>query len=188
MRPDVPSTLLDEGTPELAWLILGAVLLLVIGGSAVRVVRPDQRAAVTRLGRICRVKSPGLVLNVTGLERVRMVSVSPTSVSVSVGCSTEEGVQVTLAVDVCYRIGDAVTALQTRPPSACQLVEDLQRIARHEVASLTLPHLLRGRAPLATRLEVACGHRATTYGLRVLDVEVMSVDVELSGEALRWLR
>lgn len=56
------------------WILLGALPLLVIISRAVRVVGEDERLVVCRLGRVVRVRGPGLVLLWPGLEREVRVS------------------------------------------------------------------------------------------------------------------
>ena len=188
MALDARSSLLDGGTPILIWLVLGAALLLVTGGSAGRVVVPGQRAVVVRLGRPRRVRGPGLVLKVPGLEQVRMISVTPTSIRVPLRGNAREGARVSLTVEAQYQIVDPVVALETHPDIATRLVDDLERSTHHALAAATLPQLLFGRELLATRLQVAANRRTIGWGVRLLDVEVTNVEVELSREVLRWVR
>ena len=188
MTPDGGvALLLDGGTPTLVWLMLGAVLLVLTGASAVRVVGSQHRAVVIRLGQARRVRGPGLVLNVPGLERVRMVPVSPTSIGVPFRGSTKEGVRVSLMIEALYQIVDPVVAVETQPDATTRLIHDLDRITHHGVAGATLPQLLFDREVLAARLQLALGARATTWGVRVLDVEITTAEVELNSEVLCWM-
>ena len=103
MSPDTGWSVLDQPSPVLVWSILGAVLLLLVGASEARVVGPDQRAAVIRLARVCRVRGPGLVLSVPGLEQVRLVSLAPPSISAPVTGSTREGVHASVTINALYQ-------------------------------------------------------------------------------------
>jgi regulator of protease activity HflC (stomatin/prohibitin superfamily) len=179
--------LFDGGTPTLVLLLLGAVLLVLTGASAVRVVGSGHRAVVIRLGQACRVGGPGLVMNVPGLERVRVVSMSPTSIGVPFRGSTREGVRVSLMIEARYQIVDPVVAVETQPDTATRLIDDLDRITNYWVASATLPQLLFSREVLAARVQVTAARRATTCGVRVLDVQITMAEVELNREVLRWM-
>ena len=67
MTPDDGvALLLDGGNPTLVWLLLGAVLLVLTGASAVRVVGSQHRAVVIRLGQARRVRGLGLILKSAG--------------------------------------------------------------------------------------------------------------------------
>lgn len=188
MEPDAGSASVGEATPELVWLMLGLVLLCLAGASAARVVTAGQRAVVTRLGRARRVRGPGLVLNLPGLEQVRMVSLCPTSVTVPLDASTREGVRVRVRITVRYEIVDPGVAVETCPDPATPLLEELERTTRRELAAAVLPQLLVGRDLLAARIRAGCGREAARSGVRVLEVEVTTVEVELSRAVLRWVR
>jgi SPFH domain / Band 7 family len=120
----------DKGTPTLVWLLLAVVLLLLAVASAVRVVKPDERAVVIRLGRACRVRGPGLVVSLPGLERVQMVSMSPTNTGgVSLRGRTNEGIRVILGLEALYVIVNPPVAVETHPHAATRLIDDLERIS-----------------------------------------------------------
>ena len=182
-------TQLDVDTPTLVWLLLAVVLLVMAGASAVRAVNLDQRAVVIRLGRACRVRGPGLVLSVPGLERVQMLSLSPTSTGgVTLRGRTDEGVRVILGLEAVYEIVDPLVAVETHLHTASRLVDDLRLITQHELSGVGLPQLIDGREHLATRLQAALNVRAPTWGVRVLEVKINTVEAELDRELLRWVR
>ena len=58
MTGDGPSALVNSSTATLVWLLLAVVLLFLAVASAVRVVDPDERAVVIRLGRPRRAGVP----------------------------------------------------------------------------------------------------------------------------------
>jgi regulator of protease activity HflC (stomatin/prohibitin superfamily) len=91
-------------------------------------------------------------------------------------------------IEAVYQIVDPVVAVETQPDAATRLIDDLDRITQHGVSSATLPQLLFGREVLAARLQVAVARRATTWGVRVLDVEITTAEVELNREVLCWMR
>jgi len=183
------SALIDGGTATLVWLLLAVVLVLLAVASAVRVVDPDQRAVVIRLGQARRVRGPGLVMHVPGLEHVQMVSVVSTSTGgLTLRCRKHEGVRVALGLAVLYQIVDPLVAVATRPYAFTRLIDDLERITHHEVSRTSLPTLLEDRELLAARLKYALSARASTWGVRVLDVEMTTVEAELDREVLRWVR
>ena len=116
-----------------------------------------------------------------------MVPVSPTSIGVPFRGSTKEGVRVSLMIEALYQIVGPVVAVETQPDAATRLIHDLDRITHHGVAGATLPQLLFDREVLAARLQLALGARATTWGVRVLDVEITTAEVELNSEVLCWM-
>jgi regulator of protease activity HflC (stomatin/prohibitin superfamily) len=180
--------ILDGATPTLVWLLLAVVLLIWAVASVVRVVDSDERAVVIRLGRTCRVRGPGLVISMPGLERVQMVSMSPISIGVSLRGRTNEGIRVTLRLEARYQIADPVLAVRTHRYAAARLIDDLERITHHEVSNASLPQLLEDRELLATRLQVAMSAQALTGGVHVLDIEITTVEAELDRTVLRWMR
>lgn len=183
------SALVDGGTATLVWLLLSVVLLFLAVASAVRVVKPDERAVVIRLGQPRRVRGPGLVMHVPGLECLQMVSISPSSTGgLTLRCRTTEGIRVALGLAVLYEIVDPLVAVATRPYATNRLIDDLERITHHEVSRTSLPTLLEDRELLAARLEAALGARTPTWGIEVLDVEMTTVEAELDREVLRWVR
>jgi regulator of protease activity HflC (stomatin/prohibitin superfamily) len=179
----------DGGTPALVWLLLGVVLLLLAVASAVHVVDAEHRAVVIRLGRACRVRGPGLVLSTPVLERVQLVPMSPTNTGgLILRCHTNEGIRMVLGLEAVYQIVDPLAAIETRSHVSTQLIDDLERITRHEVSEASLPQLLEDREHLATRVLTALSARSLTRGVRVLDVEIITVEAELHREVLRWMR
>ena len=55
-------------------LITGIIFLLIILASAVRILREYQRAVIFRLGRLIKVKGPGLILLIPVIDRMVRVS------------------------------------------------------------------------------------------------------------------
>ena len=74
------------------------------------------------------------------------------------------------------------------PNPGSWLIEDLERTLHHQLAATTLPHLLLDREVLAARMQVGSNRRAAFCGVRVLDVEVTTIEVELNPGVLRWVR
>jgi regulator of protease activity HflC (stomatin/prohibitin superfamily) len=182
-------TLLNTGAPILVWSLLGAVLVLLAVASAVRMVGSDQRAVVIRLGRASRVRGPGLVVSLPGLERVQAVSMSPTSTgAITVRARTDEGVHVIMGVEATYQIVDPLVAAETGPHIFTRLIDELERITHHEVSEARLSQLLEDREFLATQIKIALSARLVSWGLQVLDVELTTVEAELHREMSRWMR
>ncbi len=128
-------------------------------------------------------------MSMPGLERVRLVSMSPVSIGgVTLRGRTNEGIRVILRLAARYQIADPVLAVTTHPYAAARLVDDLERITHHEVCKASLAQLLEDRELLSTRLQAALSARALTVGIQVLDVEITTVEAELDREVLRWMR
>ncbi|MFD1546037.1 SPFH domain-containing protein [Nonomuraea guangzhouensis] len=169
------------------WVLLGTVPLLVIISRALRVVGEDERLVVCRLGRVARVRGPGLVLLWPGLERE--VRVSLRLVCLDLFCPeavTRDGVSVRIKATAVAATTDPVRFVMTTegPMTATALVAEgvlRRQIAERELADLPTM-ITHGCAEMADRISDMTGR----WGVQVALLDITDIHVPLRGELLAW--
>ncbi|MGP3913010.1 SPFH domain-containing protein [Nonomuraea sp. 10N515B] len=169
------------------WVLLGTLPLLVIISRAVRVVGEDERLVVCRLGRVARVRGPGLVLLWPGLERE--VRVSLRLVCLDLFCPeavTRDGVSVRIKATAVAAATDPVRFAMTtdEPLTATALVAEgvlRRQIAERDLADL--PSMItHSSAEMADRISDMTGR----WGVQVTLLDIIDIQVPLRGELLAW--
>ncbi|HET9859098.1 MAG TPA: SPFH domain-containing protein [Nocardioidaceae bacterium] len=169
------------------WLVAAAVVLVMILGSAWRVVPENERLVVSRLGRVSRLAGPGLVFRMPGLERGESVSLLPVRVALAVAAETRGGVRVRLDVDALYRVTDP--ALATTVPDVRAATEQaLETALQREVAQVDIHQVLRLRDGLGQRLPRDLATCTRQWGVDPVAVEVTDIETRLTPALLRSVR
>jgi regulator of protease activity HflC (stomatin/prohibitin superfamily) len=173
----------------LVWAIMLVGVLAALGLAAVHIVPIHERLVVIRLGRCHRVRGPGPVLIVPGLERAVAMSVVPARTNqVAVDAVTRDGVAVTAAVSLWYRVADPARAVAVTRDALGDAGEATERAVRHRLAQVGMPELLCGPHQWAAGLVDEVDQVSRSWGVRVLDLEIVDVALRLTPELRRWMR
>ncbi|KGN42415.1 SPFH domain-containing protein [Knoellia aerolata] len=168
-----------------AWLAVPCAVLLLAVVSSVRVVAEQQRAVVTRLGRTHRVGGPGLVVHLPGVERISLVSLHPTPLTVVVPTVTRDGVDVRVIGTVTCQVVDAWRASVPEPgPVAASALTVEVAIARG-IARLDLVGLLTARERLETSILEEVNATTSAWGVEVVGLELTDFETRLTAALLR---
>jgi len=173
-------------------VLVGAVMLVgvfaALGSAAVHIVPIHERLVVIRLGRCHRVRGPGPVLIVPGLERAVAMSIVPARTNqVVVDAITRDGAAVTAAVSLWYRVTDPARAVALTCDALGDAGEATERAIRHRLAQVGLPELLCGSRQWATGVVEEIDRVSRSWGVRVLDLEIVDVTLRLAPELRRWM-
>jgi regulator of protease activity HflC (stomatin/prohibitin superfamily) len=161
----------------IAWVGV-IVLLALVFASAIRILREYERGVVFTLGRFWRVKGPGLVILVPGIQQLvkvdlrTMVFEVPTQDVIS-----RDNVSVKVSAVVYLRVIDsekAIIQVENYLNATSQLAQTTLRsvLGKHE-----LDDMLAGREKLNLDIQQALDAQTNSWGIKVSNVEIKQVDL-----------
>ncbi len=172
-------------------VVLAALAVAAVAGLGLAAVRsvPEGRAAVVvRAGRAKRVVGAGPVVVVPGLDRVHVVELHPPPLEpVSTVATTADGAEVRLVVSVLWEVTDPQRTLTAFPDPGTVIAEAVERALRHLVAETSLVDLLQQRHQDVSSLPPVLLPVLAPTGVRVVDVDLLDLDVRVGAELLRLI-
>jgi len=159
-------------------LIAGILFLLIILASAIRILREYERAVIFRLGRLIRVKGPGLILLIPVVDR--MVRVSLRTVVMDVPTQdviTKDNVSIKVNAVVYFRViqpEKAIIEVENYLFATSQLS---QTTLRSILGQSELDELLSQRDKINIELAKIIDNQTEPWGIKVSTVEVKHIDL-----------
>ncbi len=162
-------------------LLLLLALLFALLASAFRILREYERGVVFQLGRFWRVKGPGLVLVIPGLQQ--MVRVDLRTIVLDVPTQdviSRDNVSVKVNAVVYYRVLDpqrAIIQVEDYQVATSQLAQTTLRavLGKHE-----LDDMLAERERLNVDIQQVLDAQTDAWGIKVANVEIKHVDLDES--------
>ncbi|GAB2635279.1 SPFH domain-containing protein [Kribbella swartbergensis] len=170
------------------WLTVALLAVAVLGGTALRVVPEHHRIVVFRLGRITRVRGPGIVASIPGLERVATVSLRPVHLPLVVSALTRDGVSVRLTATVACRIAAPARSTVASADPVGDTVATVESALAKRVAHTDLVDLLMVRERLEDTLPCELSTIAAAWGVEVAEITVSDIEARLSADLLRLVQ
>lgn len=161
-------------TSPFIWLILVALFLY----SAIKILREYDRAVVFQLGRFWKVKGPGLILLIPGIQK--MVRVSLRTVAMDVPTQdviTRDNVSVKVNAVLYFHVVDPEKAIVNVEDYLFATSQLAQTTLRSVLGSAELDELLAEREAINHRLQEILDRQTDTWGVKVSMVEVKHVDL-----------
>jgi regulator of protease activity HflC (stomatin/prohibitin superfamily) len=160
---------------------LGLVVfvLLVLLASALRVLREYERGVVFQLGRFWKVKGPGLVVLIPGIQQMVRVDLRMVVMAIpSQDVITRDNVSVKVNAVLYFRVIDperAVIQVERFLEATSQLAQTTLRavLGKHE-----LDGLLAERERLNLDVQKILDAQTDTWGIKVTNVEIKDVDLD----------
>ena len=157
------------------------VLLLILLASSLRVMREYERAVVFQLGRFWKVKGPGLVILIPGLQQ--MVRVDLRTVTFDVppqDVISRDNVSVKVNAVLFFRVVDpekAVIQVEDFLQATSQLAQTTLRVVlgKHE-----LDDMLAERERLNADVQRILDEQTDAWGIKVANVEIKHIDLDES--------
>ncbi len=161
-----------------AALLIPLVVVLVIIGMAFKILREYERGVIFALGRFWRVKGPGLIVLIPGVQqmvrmdlRTRVLDVPPQDVI------SRDNVSMKVNAVVYYRIVDpekAVIQVADYNMATSQLAQTTLRsvLGKHE-----LDEMLAARDKLNDDIRRILDEQTDAWGIKVSNVEIKQVDL-----------
>jgi regulator of protease activity HflC (stomatin/prohibitin superfamily) len=159
---------------------LGVVILLVvmIVASALRILREYERGVVFQLGRYWKVKGPGLVILVPGIQQMVRVDLRVVVMEIpSQDVITRDNVSVKVTAVLYFRVVDPASAIiqvERYLEATSQLAQTTLRavLGKHE-----LDGLLSERERLNLDVQKILDAQTDAWGIKVTNVEIKHVDL-----------
>jgi len=153
------------------------VLLFFYVASAVKVVRPNQRGVVERLGKYHTTAEPGLRFIVPFADRIRIVDMREQVVDVPPQeVITADNVVVSVDAVVYYEPVDPQRLLYNIANFILAVTKLAQTNLRNLVGDLQLDQALTSRDSINTSLRTILDDATDTWGVRVKRVEIQRID------------
>ena len=161
----------------------GAIVLLVLFflSSSIRILREYQRGVVFLLGRFWRVKGPGLVIIVPGIQQMVRVDLRTVTMDVpSQDVISRDNVSVKVNAVLYFRVVDpqrAIIQVENFLMATSQLAQTTLRVVlgKHE-----LDEMLAEREKLNVDIQQILDAQTAEWGIKVTNVEIKHVDLNES--------
>jgi regulator of protease activity HflC (stomatin/prohibitin superfamily) len=162
-------------------LIIPAVLIIALLGYSVRVLREYERAVVVLLGRMWRVKGPGLILVIPVIQQAVRVDLRTRVFDVPAqDVISRDNVSVKVNAVLYYRVIDpakAIIQVEQFEQATSQLAQTTLRsvLGQHD-----LDEMLAERDKLNHDIQAILDQQTDAWGIKVANVELKHVDLNES--------
>ena len=158
----------------------GALLLLIaLAAASIRILREYERGVVFLLGRFWKVKGPGIVLVVPGIQQMVRVDLRLVVMDVpSQDVISRDNVSVKVNAVVYFRVVDpqkAIIHVENYFEATSQLAQTTLRsvLGKHE-----LDDMLAERERLNVDIQQILDAQTDSWGIKVANVEIKHVDID----------
>jgi regulator of protease activity HflC (stomatin/prohibitin superfamily) len=164
---------------ELPLILIALAALFVY--SAVKVLPEYERGVIFFLGRFWKVKGPGLILLIPGIQRMVRVDLRVIVMDVPTqDVISRDNVSVKVSAVVYFRVVDperAIIQVENRVEATSQLAQTTLRsvLGRHD-----LDDMLAERDKLNADIQEILDRSTASWGIKVANVEIKHVDLEPS--------
>ena len=164
---------------SLSTYIIAAVALFVF--SAIKVLREYERGVIFLLGRFWKVKGPGLIIVIPGIQKMIRVDLRTIVMDVPTqDVISRDNVSVKVSAVIYFRVLDpekAIIQVENRVEATSQLAQTTLRsvLGRHE-----LDDMLAERDKLNADVQEILDQNTEAWGIKVTNVEIKHVDLDES--------
>ena len=165
---------------EFGWLSV-IVVIVILAFSAFRILREYQRGVVFMLGRFWKVKGPGLILIIPGIQHMVRVDLRTVVMDVpSQDVISRDNVSVKVNAVLYFRVLDpqkAIIQVENFLEATSQLAQTTLRavLGKHE-----LDEMLAERDKLNLDIQKILDIQTDAWGIKVATVEIKHVDIDPS--------
>lgn len=156
-----------------------ALLLAALIASSIKILREYERGVVFQLGRFWKVKGPGLVLIIPGLQTVERIDLRTKVMDVpSQDLISKDNVSVKVSAVVYFRVVDpqkAVINVEQFYEATSQLSQTTLRsvLGQHD-----LDEMLSERDKLNEQIQGILDEQTEAWGVKVANVEIKHIDID----------
>ena len=149
--------------------------------SAIKILREYQRGVIFLLGRFWKVKGPGLIIVIPGLQKMIRLDLRTIVLDVPTqDVISRDNVSVKVSAVIYFRVVDpekAVIQVENRVEATSQLAQTTLRsvLGQHELDSM-----LSERETLNADIQGILDQTTETWGIKVTNVEIKNVDLDES--------
>ena len=169
-----------SGMTMLSWGI-GLLVVVAIFASAIRILREYQRSVVFMLGRFWKVKGPGLIILIPGIQQ--MVRVDMRTIVMDVPTQdviSKDNVSVKVNAVVYFRVIDAERAIIQVENFLAATSQLAQTTLRSVLGQHELDEMLSEREKLNHDIQEILDQNTDSWGIKVSNVEIKHVDLDES--------
>jgi regulator of protease activity HflC (stomatin/prohibitin superfamily) len=154
------------------------VIVIALAASSLRVLREYQRGVVFQLGRFWKVKGPGLVVLIPGIQQMVRIELRTVVLDVpSQDVISRDNVSVKVNAVVYFRVVDpqkAVIEVENFLMATSQLAQTTLRsvLGKHD-----LDEMLSQREKLNIDIQQTLDAQTLSWGIKVANVEIKHVDI-----------
>ncbi len=154
------------------------IIVLIIIFTSLRVLREYERGVIFMLGRFWKVKGPGLILVIPGVQQMVKVGLRTVTMDVpSQDVISRDNVSVKVNAVVYFRVVDpqkAIINVENFLLATSQLAQTMLRsiLGKHE-----LDDMLAEREKLNLAIQKALDAQTDSWGIKVANVEIKNVDL-----------
>jgi len=161
----------------IGWIVLLTAIVVVLG-SAIRVLYEYERGVVFRLGRFSRVKGPGLRFIIPVVDKLIKVSLRTVAMDVPPqDVITKDNVSVKVNAVTYFRVIDPDKALIEVEDYLYATSQLAQTTLRSVLGQAELDELLAQRDKINQQLQVILDRQTDPWGVKVSNVEIKLVDL-----------
>ncbi|MCC5977676.1 MAG: slipin family protein [Salinarimonas sp.] len=166
---------------DFAAYILLAALVIVVIGSAIKIMREYERAVVFTLGRFTGVKGPGLIIIIPFVQQIVRVDLRTITLDVpSQDVISRDNVSVKVNAVIYFRVIDpdrAIIQVENFMVATSELAQTTLRsvLGKHE-----LDEMLAERDKLNEDIQEILDKQTDAWGIKVANVEIKHVDIDES--------
>lgn len=163
-------------SPVIFLAVLAALLY-----SAIKILREYERGVIFLLGRFWKVKGPGLIIVIPGIQKMVRVDLRTIVMDVpSQDVISRDNVSVRVSAVIYFRIIDpekAIIQVVNRVEATSQLAQTTLRsvLGQHE-----LDDMLSEREKLNADIQGILDHTTESWGIKVTNVEIKHIDLDES--------
>ncbi|MCZ6585422.1 MAG: SPFH domain-containing protein, partial [Gammaproteobacteria bacterium] len=163
-------------SPVIFLAVLAALLY-----SAIKILREYERGVIFLLGRFWKVKGPGLIIVIPGIQKMVRVDLRTIVMDVpSQDVISRDNVSVKVSAVIYFRIIDpekAIIQVENRVEATSQLAQTTLRsvLGQHE-----LDDMLSEREKLNADIQGILDHTTESWGIKVTNVEIKHIDLDES--------
>ncbi len=163
-------------SPVIFLAVLAALLY-----SAIKILREYERGVIFLLGRFWKVKGPGLIIVVPGIQKMVRVDLRTIVMDVpSQDVISRDNVSVKVSAVIYFRVIDpekAIIQVENRVEATSQLAQTTLRsvLGQHE-----LDDMLSEREKLNADIQGILDHTTESWGIKVTNVEIKHIDLDES--------
>ena len=164
---------------ELPAFLIAVIALFVF--SAIKILREYERGVIFLLGRFWRVKGPGLIIVIPGIQKMVRVDLRVIVMDVPTqDVISRDNVSVKVSAVIYFRVMDpekAIIQVENRVEATSQLAQTTLRsvLGRHE-----LDDMLAERDKLNADVQEILDQNTEAWGIKVTNVEIKHVDLDES--------
>jgi regulator of protease activity HflC (stomatin/prohibitin superfamily) len=160
---------------ELPVLITGAIAFFLF--SAIKILREYERGVIFLLGRFWKVKGPGLIIVIPGIQKMIRVDLRTIVMDVPTqDVISRDNVSVKVSAVIYFRV-KAIIQIENRVEATSQLAQTTLRsvLGQHE-----LDDMLAEREKLNAHIQGILDQTTETWGIKVANVEIKHIDLDES--------